>query len=116
MKRFIVTTASLLAFAIIHTAYAAPPHGKSNILHCGCVVDAEGALMMAYVDVNVSSKAKGHTKHGAGTIDSCFDGVDTYIDFERTTGDCRIGGTPLPGLAACETEEAGQICGIQAPQ
>ena len=118
MKRLIICIVSLLVFAMINSAIAAPP-GKANILHCGCVLDADGNLAMAYLDVNVSSRARGHTKHGAGDIDSCFDGVDTFIDFERTADDCQIGGTALVGgLEDCETvmAVAGDICGTEIPQ
>ncbi|MGD2140567.1 MAG: hypothetical protein PVH25_09240 [Burkholderiales bacterium] len=119
MKRMIISIVSLLAFAMIHSTHAAPPHGKSNIRHCGCVVYDDGSIGMAFVDANVSSKAKGHNKHGAGTIDSCFDGVDTFIDYQRTAGDCQVGGTPLvgPGLPDCgDTIVVGDVCGEPTPE
>ena len=119
MKRLIISILSLLAFAMINLAIAAPP-GKSEILHCGCVVDEEsGVISMVYVDVNVSSKARGHNKHGVGSIDSCYDAAnDTYIDFQRTAGDCQMGGTALvgPGLPDCGDLTGGEMCGELAPQ
>jgi len=121
MKNLIISIVSLLAFALLNSAFAAPPHGKANIRHCGCVVDeVSGAISMAYVEVNVSSKAKGHYKHGAGTIDSCFDGVDTYIDFVRTGGDCVVpDGDNLAGTGLLECvggQESMDPCGEQVPE
>jgi hypothetical protein len=117
MKKLTAGLVCLLAFGFASTAIAARP-GKANILHCGCAVDEAGNLGMAYIDVNVSSKARGHNKHGAGTIDSCFDGVDTSIDFIRTADDCQLAGTQLGNLSACETisASAGDLCGELAPQ
>lgn len=120
MKRLIISIVSLLAFAIVNAAHAAPP-GKSHILHCGCVVDEDsGAISMKYVDVNVSSKARGHNNHVAGTIDSCYDPAnETYIDYQRTAGDCQIDGTPLvgTGLPGCgDTPPVGEFCGELATQ
>jgi hypothetical protein len=114
MKKLIVFVASLAAFAFAGGALAQSP-GKANILHCGCVTDTEGALAMAYVDVNVSNKARGHRQHVAGSLDTCFNGVDTYIDFQRTGADCLVSGS-LPGLPACTTEAAGTICGQQVAE
>jgi len=120
MKKLIISIVSLLAFAVANAAIAAPPHGKSNILHCGCVVEEDDTLAMRYVDVNVSSKAKGHNRHGVGSIDSCYDAVnETYIDFVRTAGDCQIGGTALvgPGLPGCgDIPPVGEFCGELAPE
>jgi hypothetical protein len=125
MKTFIISLACLSVLGVVGSSVAAPPHphGKANILHCGCAVDEVGNLAMAYIDVNVSSKARGHTKHGNGTIDSCFDGDDTMIDFKRTADDCQIVGTStqLGNLGSCvvsetETKRAGDICGEPAPE
>lgn len=113
MKKLTAGLVCLLAFGFASTTTAARPE-KANILHCGCAVDEAGNLGMAYIDVNVSSKARGHNKHGV--IDSCFDGVDALIEFERTANDCQKGGKMLNGLALCADEMAGDICGIQAPQ
>jgi hypothetical protein len=109
MKKSLVFLACLSAFSFTGGAIAQSP-GKANILHCGCVTDAEGVLAMAYVDVNVSNKARGHRQHIAGSLDTCFNGVDTYIDFQRTGADCLVSGS-LPGISACTTESAGTICG-----
>jgi hypothetical protein len=123
MKTFIISLACLSVLGVVGSSVAAPPHphGKANILHCGCAVDEVGNLAMAYIDVDVSSKAKGHSKHGNGTIDSCFDGFNTMVDFLRTADDCQIDGTPLVGnLDSCEgeseTKSAGDICGEPAPE
>ena len=116
MKRFIFCIVSLLVFAMINSAIAAPPE-KANILHCGCVVDPDGNLGMAFLDINVSSKAKGHAKHGIGDIDTCFDGLETFADFQRTANDCWNGGAMLPGLVACVGGETdflvGDECGME---
>lgn len=110
MKKLTACLVCLLAFAGFATSVMAAPPGKANILHCGCVVDEEGNLAMAYINANVSNRARGHAKHGAGTIDSCFDGVDTFVDFQRTNDDCQVEGN-LPGLRACEAEVDGGLCG-----
>ena len=115
MRKLTACLVCLLSFGFASSAIAAPP-GKANILHCGCAVDEAGNLGMAFIDANVSSKARGHNKHGAGTIDSCFDGVDTFIDFQRTADDCQIAGVPLGNLALCSPDLAGQSCGSLAPQ
>jgi len=117
MKKLTASLVCLLAFGFASTAIAARPGdvppAKANILHCGCAVDEAGNLGMAYIDVNVSSRARGHTKHGV--IDSCFDGVDALIEFERTANDCQNSGASLIGLALCAEEVpvpmAGDICG-----
>jgi hypothetical protein len=114
MKRLIVFLACSSAFAFTGGAIAQSP-GKANILHCGCVTNAEGTLAMAYISANVSSKARGHLQHVAGSLDSCFNGVDTFVDFQRTGGDCLVSGS-LPGLPACTTEAVGTICGQAVAQ
>ena len=120
MKKLIISIVSLLAFALINSAIAAKPE-KANILHCGCVLYEDGTIDMVFIDVNVSHKAKGHTKHGEGDIDSCFDGVDTFVDFQRTANDCQISGPDLAGggLMPCSQVGdvmAGDTCGIELPQ
>jgi len=125
MKKLTAGLVCLLAFGFTSTAIAARPGdvppGKANILHCGCAVDEAGKLGMAYIDVNVSSKARGHNKHGV--IDSCLDGDGNMFDFERTADDCQIGDTKTGNLnlAPCVEEMptmqmAGESCGIQAAQ
>jgi hypothetical protein len=112
MKKLTAGLVCLIAFGFASTAIAAPPHGKANILHCGCAVDDAGNLGMAYINANVSNKARGHNKHGIGTIDSCFDGVDTFIDFKRTANDCQIGEQTLGNLALCaKPAPIGASCG-----
>ena len=94
----------LSALAIAGNAMAKPPHGKANILHCGCVAWSDGTIGMAFVPIEVSSKAKGHLNHVAGTTDSCYDGVSAYVDVTRGKPDCQVGGASLPllGLESCE--------------
>ncbi|MDH3467712.1 MAG: hypothetical protein OES26_17690 [Gammaproteobacteria bacterium] len=116
MKRLVVSMACLSVFGIASSAMAAPP-GKSTILHCGCVVDAVGVPNMRYVEISVNSKTRGHDNHFAGTIDSCFDGVDTFTDFVRTGSDCQIDGPELGDpILACEGPVAGDICGAEVTQ
>jgi hypothetical protein len=129
MKNVTVCLAALLTIGLVNPTLAGRP-GKANILHCGCAVDVDGNFGMAYVDVNVSSKARGHTKHGNGTIDSCFvgndaDGTGTMVDFLRTADDCHIAGQQLAGagLMLCASDDddvddvmAGDPCGEPAPE
>lgn len=112
MQRLIVSLACLSAFGFAGGAMADPPQGKATILHCGCVLDAADQVGMAYVQVSVSSKAKGHLKHIEGTLDSCVmaDGI-TLVDFERTGADCQLSGSALSTLAQCVAQTAGAICG-----
>jgi hypothetical protein len=114
MKILIVFLTCLSAFAFTGGAIAQPP-GKANILHCGCATNAEGTLALAYISVNVSNKATGHLQHVAGSLDTCFNGVDTFVDFQRTGGDCLVSGS-LPGLPACSIEVVGTICGQAVAQ
>jgi len=95
----------LSALAIAGNAMAQPPHGKARILHCGCVAWSDGTIGMAYVPIEVSSKAKGHAYHKAGTTDSCYDGVSAYVDVTRSAPDCQVSGTQLPGLEQCPAPE-----------
>ena len=114
MKKLIVSVACLSVFGFSGAGMAAPPHGKATILHCGCVV-ADGAATMEYVQISVSSRARGHTHHAIGTLDSCFDGVDAFVELERTGADCNLEGTPIAGLGNCgdlaEPPMAGDTCG-----
>jgi len=108
MKTFIVSIslACVSALGIAGNAMAKPPHGKANILHCGCVAWSDGTVGMAYVPIEVSTKAKGHLNHVAGTTDSCYDGVSAYVDVTRGAADCQVAdGAPLlEGLTACAGE------------
>jgi len=116
MKKLTAGLVCLLCFGFANAAMAAPKE-KANILHCGCAVDDAGNLGMAYINVNVSSKAIGHTRHGFGTIDSCFDGDGNMFDFQRTADDCQIDGKQLGNLVPCaQPAPIGQSCGQLAPQ
>lgn len=117
MKRLILFLTCLSAVAFSGGALADSP-GKMHILHCGCAMNPQGKLGMAYVDVNVSVEAKGHYRHAAGTTDSCFNGT-TYIDFQRTNGDCSADvGMNVPGFLSCSAlgVAAGDVCGTQVSQ
>jgi hypothetical protein len=100
----------LTAFLIIATAgpaAARPP--KSTILHCGCNETADG---MSFVEITISPNSRGHDGHVAGSIDSCFDGVDTYNDVVRTGSDCQLDGPELRDpIAFCDTQTVGDECG-----
>jgi hypothetical protein len=104
----------LSALAIAGNAHAKPPHGKAKILHCGCVAWSDGTIGMAYVPIEVSSKAKGHVNHVAGTTDSCYDGVSAYVDVTRSAPDCQVDGTPLDELAACTDQVEFTACEVEA--
>lgn len=112
MKPAIFTCVVLSMLAVSAMAVAAPktpkgPPAKSAILHCGCTEDG---LSMAFKQISVSSKAKGHGNHVAGSFDSCSpDGIN-YSDFVRTNDDCVVSGPLFGGLDACD-EGAGQVVG-----
>lgn len=85
---------------------------KMTILHCGCSDEAD---VMRYVEINVSSKSKGHLKHQSATVASCFDGIDTYVDFVRSGSDCQVddGSELVDGFEFCVDKVAGDECGVQ---
>ena len=112
MKRLVLSLACLSALGFAGSATAEPPHGKSTIRHCGCVLDVDDNVGMAYVEISVSSKAKGHGKHAAGTIDSCVDANGGLVDIRRTGSDCYVSGAPLGELVACtDTQAINSSCG-----
>ena len=111
---FLISLAFVSAFASMNHALAKPPHGKANILHCGCVAWSDGTIGMAFVPIEVSSKAKGHLNHVAGTTDSCYDGVSTYVDVTRSASDCQVDGTPLPGLEPCTDQVEFAACEVES--
>jgi hypothetical protein len=116
MKNVTICLAALFTIGLVNPTLAARPLGKTNILHCGCAVDEADNLGMAYIDVNVSSRARGHAKHGNGTTDSCFDGVDAMVEFLRTASDCQkdSGDPSIAGVSLCELgETAGASCGAE---
>ena len=116
MKKLIVSLTCLSALGFAGTAMAQPPHGKATIRHCGCVLDANNVVGMAYVDVNVSSRAVGHRQHTEGTVDSCVgeDGV-TLFDFTRTGSDCQLSGPSVSGVDQCgdTPPDPGSSCGTE---
>ncbi len=111
---FLISFAVLSALGVAGNALAKPPHGKANILHCGCVVWSDDTVGMAFVPIEVSSKAKGHVNHVAGTTDSCYDGVSAYVDVTRSASDCQVDGAPLPGMAACTNQVEFTACEVEA--
>jgi hypothetical protein len=118
MKNLFLPLACLTVFALAGGVMAAPP-GKATIRHCGCVLDSADQVGMAYVQISVSSKAKGHLQHVVESLDSCVmaDGV-TLVDFSRTGPDCQVDGTPLVGLGSCTdlSIDEGQQCGNEVVQ
>jgi len=109
VKHVIFCLSAFLTLGAAGVALAAAPP-KSTILHCGCNETADG---MVYVEITISPKSRGHDEHVAGSIDSCFDGVDTFNDVVRTGSDCQLDGPPLRDpIAACgDTQSVGQNCG-----
>jgi hypothetical protein len=81
---------------------------KANILHCAC---SDAGDRLEYIEIQISSKSKGHVKHTAGSIDSCSVGDDIYQDFVRSGSDCLIDGPELSGYPACGDKVALQECG-----
>ena len=87
------------------------PAPKATIMHCGC---NSAGNDMVYKEITINSKSRGHDAHVAGTIDSCFDGVDTYTDVIRIGGDCQLSGPPLGDpIDACSepAPQPGDDCG-----
>jgi len=92
------------------------PPGQGNkptkvaILHCGC---ADDGGPMRYVEIEVSSKSKGHFNHVAGSIESCPDGSDSYSDFVRNGSDCQVddGSEPWSAMEFCGARLAMDECG-----
>ncbi len=96
--------------------HAGPPEGsgppaKVSLLHCGCADDGN---RMEFVEINVSSKSKGHRHHQAGSIESCSDGADSFTDFVRSGSDCQLDGPELgDDIAFCSDQVALQECGTE---
>jgi len=69
---------------------------------------------MEFVEINVSSKSKGHRHHQAGSIESCSDGADSFTDFVRSGSDCQLDGPALGDeIAFCSDQVALQECGTE---
>lgn len=126
MKQGIRIFLLVLSVCVVSTALAKQPecvgpkdppgHGnkptKVTILHCGCADEGD---LMQYVEIQISSKSKGHFHHVAGSISSCFDGVDTYRDFVRSGSDCQVddGTGSLDAWEPCGERTALQECGTE---
>jgi hypothetical protein len=88
---------------------SAGPGGKSTILHCGCNETGDG---MEFNEITVNRNSRGHDEHVAGSIDSCFDGIETYTDVVRTGSDCLVSGPNLRDpIVSCDPESEGDVCG-----
>lgn len=88
-----------------------PGKEKVTLLHCGC---AEDGTRLEYVEINVSSRSKGHKKHVAGSFDSCSDDGENYRDFVRTGSDCQLDGPDMGDeIAYCDGQVAGDECGSE---
>ena len=98
-------------------AVAAPnghgPAGKAAVMHCGCNL---AGTEMVYTEISISSKSRGHDAHMFGTIDSCFDGVDTYTDMVRAGNDCQLSGPalgdPIDPCDSMDPPMEGAVCGM----
>lgn len=120
MKK-LTTLASVIALASAMGWGAAVAGGpKAGVLHCGCNLAGDD---MEYKEISISSKSRGHDAHLYGTVDSCYDGVETYTDVMRTGDDCQLSGAPLGDpIYNCDTFDpvpyAGLDCGMEpmAPQ
>ena len=88
----VLTPIIVLASALGWGSAVAAPAGKAAVMHCGCNLAGDG---MAYSEISISSKSKGHDAHSVGTVDSCFNGTDTYTDVVRAGNDCQLSGPPL---------------------
>ena len=87
---------------------------KVQIAHCGCNYDGSG---LQWKHINVSTRAKGHLRHTAGSSATCIY-LEEEVSYVRGADDCRIsngepsnniGGLedcdPVPELAtSCEAE------------
>jgi len=125
MKQGIRIFMLILSVCAVSTALAKQPQcvgpkdppGQANkptkvtILHCGC---ADEGNRMHYVEINVSSKSRGHLKHEAGSIESCPDDLGFYKDFVRSGSDCQLvedGDEPINSMLICELQIATDECG-----
>ena len=59
---------------------------KVEIAHCGCNYDGSG---LAWKLIKVSTRAKGHLKHTAGSSATCIY-LDEEVSYVRGAADCRI--------------------------
>ena len=138
MKKLAFVLLSAVLFSFAGMAMAEKPNDKGcgppddkpggkpekvTLLHCGCEWDGVEATMV-YKEITVSSKSKGHFKHVAGSIDSCYAGQvevdvgvyeDVYLDFVRNGSDCQLDGPSLgePILDCTEGLAAGEPCGVE---
>ena len=86
------------------------PH-KVTILHCGC---PDAGDEMFYVEIQVSSKSKGHLKHAeAPTVASCEVDSDIYMDFSRNGPDCQVEGEDYLDECLSDDQYVGALCGAK---
>lgn len=112
MKKLMLVLICSSVFGVTSTALADPPP-KSTILHCGCAVDpATGGATMRFVEITVSSKARGHLNHIAGSTDTCMDTAGQAVEFIRTSSDCSVSGAVIGDMVLCGAGQvAGAVCG-----
>jgi hypothetical protein len=123
MKKSLVVV--LAVMAVMFSGAVLAKQDKSTILHCGCTWDGLEAGM-AYEEINISSKSRGHDGHLATTVDSCYTGdveveplvfEPTFSDFVRNGDDCQLDGPPLGDpIADCPELDgpvAGDACGVE---
>ena len=115
----IIALASVMGLGA-SVAVGAPggPHGKASVMHCGCNLAGDD---MEYKEISISSKSRGHDAHEVSSIDSCFDGVDTYTELIRTGSDCQLSGPALGDpIGDCINNPvppvAGEDCGALVTQ
>jgi hypothetical protein len=113
MRHVIISLLFVLSLCVSGAVMAAPKE-KSLVLHCGCT---EAGDAMQYTEILISANSKGHDEHLIGSVDACFDGVETYTDFVRSGDDCQISGPGLGDpIALCGEQLAGDACGTEVVQ
>jgi hypothetical protein len=78
---------------------------KVEIAHCGCNYDGSG---LAWKLIKVSTRAKGHLKHTAGSSATCIY-LDEEVSYVRAADDCRTSeeaSNNIGGLESCDTVPA----------
>jgi hypothetical protein len=113
MRHVIISLLFILTLCVSGAAMAASKE-KSLVLHCGCT---EAGDAMQYTEIRISARSKGHDAHLTGSVDACFDGVETYTDFVRSGDDCQISGPALgEPIALCGSQLEGDACGTEVVQ
>ena len=112
----VISVVCLGTFGFSNTAFA--EKDPKTIRHCGCVFEEFGVSGqdMAYHDVDVAGKSKGHKppKHIALTTSDCWDGDAGTNLFVRTMDDCEVTDVDAD-IPNCSGESIGDICGAIVP-